>query len=310
MAEDRKPSALVLKDRLGAENKTNFKSDLNHSGTKDVIDVEKELMWKDQQTDVGDDPQKLGSDIEKEAIKATKGAALKNVGNSTNDKGDEAPKRNLTKEEQDEVNMYRLGLGDYVYDNKPDKRFEDRMKKDMGDKLYDQRQKKLEFRGKAPMYNKDTQPIEDGVNKVQFDKEETGWNEREGLKETMITGRYHNILNKRKLIEFTLNEVRLVKNAEDLFELDFTGLGNTYNQKTENYKVKVNETVVNAINTYKFFTDGTSVFAMKNPVKSINENDEKSKPVVNEQVDKMKHLLGYKPNSFVDTNNVKKNRGF
>lgn len=312
MAEDRKPSALVLKDRLGAENKTNFKSDMQKSDTKEVIDVEKELQWKDQQTDVGDDPQKLGQDIEKQAIKATKGEALKNVGNSTNDKGDETPKRNLTTEEEDEVNMYRLGLGDYVYDNKPDQRFEDRMKADMGDKLYQQRQKKLEFRGKAPMYNKDTQPIEDGVNKVQFDKEETGWNEREGLKETMITGRYKNILNKRKLIEFTLNEVKLIESdkAEDLFKLDFTGLGNTYLRKTEDYKVKINETVANAIDSHQFYTDGSEVFAVKNPVKSINENEEVSKPIVNEQVDKMKHLLGYNPKNFIDTNNIKNKRGF
>ena len=39
MSEDRKPSALVVKDRLGAENQTNFKKDLAHSGTKERINV-------------------------------------------------------------------------------------------------------------------------------------------------------------------------------------------------------------------------------------------------------------------------------
>jgi hypothetical protein len=34
------------------------------------------------------------------------------------------------------------------------------------------------------------------------------------------------------------------------------------------------------------------------------------KQPINEQFNKMKHLLGYKPNDFVNTNNVKKNRGF
>ena len=123
MSEDKKPSSLILKDRLGDENKANFKKDLQHSGTKEIIDVEKELQWKDQQTEVGKDPQKLGAEIEDTEIKATdakSGEALKNVGNSTNEKGDEIPKRNLTTEEQDEVNKYKLNLKDYVYDNKPD----------------------------------------------------------------------------------------------------------------------------------------------------------------------------------------------
>jgi len=115
--EDRKPSTLVMKDRLGNENDKNFKADLKHSGTKEIIDTTKELAgkdnsWADQQTDVGKDPMKLGADIEKEVLKNTKGDALKNVGDSANYKGDEIPKRNLTGDEQDEVDLYRKGLGD------------------------------------------------------------------------------------------------------------------------------------------------------------------------------------------------------
>ena len=34
------------------------------------------------------------------------------------------------------------------------------------------------------------------------------------------------------------------------------------------------------------------------------------KPVMNEQMDKMKHLLGYKPESYVSTKGVKNNRKF
>jgi hypothetical protein len=311
MAEDRKPSALVLRDRVGSENETNFKKDLQHSGTKEVIDVEKELMWKDQQTEVGKDPQKLGQDIEKKEIDVTDAdgdEALKNVGDSANDKGDEIPKRNFTKDEQDEVDMYRLGQHSIVYDNEPGKRFEDRMKADMGDKIYKMRQEQLKFRAKAPLYNRESVPTEDGaVEKVQFDKEKSGWNEREGLKESMITGRFHDILNKRRLIDFTLNEVKLVeKVSEGLFELDFTGLGNSYNSKTQDYKVSVNETVTNVIAEHKFYTDGKIVFAVKNPVQKLNENEQKvEKPVVNEQVNKMKHLLGYKPNDYVNTKNIK-----
>jgi len=304
MSEDRKPSALVLRDRVGSENETNFKKDLQHSGTKEIIDVEKELQWKDQQTDVGKNPQKLNQDIEKKLLSVTKGEALENVGDSANDEGDEIPKRNLSKEEQDEVNNYRLGLGDFVYDNEVGKRFEDRMKADMGDKLYKQRQDKLAFRGKAPMYNKDPQPVEDTTaKKVQFDKEQTGWNEREGLKEATISGKYYDELGKKRIVDFNLNEVLELSNTkkvEFLYEVKLEGMGNTYTNK-----VDINESAVMAMDKYKFYTDGKNVVVVKNPAISLNENDQKAKPVVNEQMNKMKHLLGYKPNDFVNTKNIK-----
>ena len=294
MTEDRKPSSLVLKDRMGAENKANFKKDLQHSGTKEIIDVEKELQWKDQQTDVNKDPQKAGLDIEK----ASETEAFENVGDSTNQNGKEIPKRNLTTEEQDEVNTYRNGMHSLVYDGKPNKRFEDRMKIDMGDDVTKIREKQLAARSNAPMYKKDTQPTQKGDVKTQFS-------------ESMITGRYHDALDKRRLIDFTLNEVKNIITVTDkMYELDFTGLGNTYNGKSVDNKVSVNETVKNAIATHKYYTDGKIVFAMKNPTQKLNESVDNNKPVVNEQVDKMKHLLGYKPESYTDTKKTKTNRGF
>ena len=310
MAEDRKPSALILRDRVGSENEKNFKKDLQHSGTKEIIDIEKELEYKDQQTNVGDDPQKLGNDIEKKALSINKGNALKNVGNSDNNDGDEIIKRNIDGEEQEEVNMYRLGQQDLVYDNKPSQRFEDRRKADMGETLYKQGEDKKKFRALAPMYNKDPQPIEQTTaKKVQFDKEQTGWNERVGLKEHMISGRYRDLLNKSHIIDFTLNEVVLTTSTDELFKLDFTGLGNAYVSRTIDNKVNVNENVSDALTSHTYYTDGKEVFAIKNPKVNLNENTN-TKPVVNEQVNKMKHLLGYKPDSFVNTNNTKINRGF
>jgi len=307
MAEDKKTSSLIMKDRLGDENKANFKKDLQHSGTKEIIDVEKELQWKDQQTDVPNDPMKLAQDIEDTELKVTDGEALKNVGDSANDKGDEIPKRNFTTKEQEEVDLYRKGMQSWVYDNEPSKRFTDRMKADMGDKMMDMREKQLTDLGKQPMYNKDTQPTETGIEKKQFDKEKSGFNDPEGLKESLITGRYSDALNKRRLVDFTLNEALMMdKIDESLFELDFTGLGNAYNSKTTNKKVTINETVANALDTHKFYTDGKKVFAVKNPVQKLNENEQKAgKPVVNEKMKKMKHLLGYKPSDFVNTKNIK-----
>jgi len=305
MSEDKRPSSLIMKDRLGDENKANFKKDFNNSDTKEIIDVEKELEWKDQQTEVGKNPDKLGENIENEEIKTgdmKSGEGLKNVGDSANFKGDEVPKRNMTTAEQDEVNIYRNGQHSLVYDNKPNEAFEKRMKADMGDKVYDIRQKQLEARGKAPMYNKDTQPTETGLDKKQFDKEKSGWNEREGLKEGMVTGKFFNALGKRAIIDFNLNEVVEIKEATPaLYEVSLEGLGNTYTQK-----VSVNESAVKAMNEHKFFTDGKKVFAMKNPVQNLNESEQVGKkPVINEQFEKMKHLTGYNTKDYINTKGIK-----
>jgi len=311
MAEDRRPSALVLKDRLGKENVSNFKKDLQDSGTKEIIDVEKELQWKDQQTDVGDDPQKLGQNIEKKEIEVTdaKGdESLKNVGDSDNYKGDEIPKRNFTKEEQDVIDKYRLGQEDLVYDNKPSEKFEKRMEADMGKEIYKQRQASLKSRANIPMYNKDTQPTESGDVKSQYDKEKSGFNE---LKESvdLLTGRFLNKLGKKQLISFKLNETKEVtdvKETEEMNQIDFTGFGNKFNNKGA-----VNENIVTLLSNYKFFTDGKNVRVFKNPVQILTESEHKDeKCPINEEFEKMKHLTDYKPNNFVNTNNIKKNRGF
>ena len=325
MSEDKKTPSMIQGDRLRAENPKNFKKDFKNSDTKKVIDVEKELMWKDQQTDVGDDPQKLAADIEKNEIKVAdmkSDEALKNVGNSTNNEGDEVPKRNLTTKEQEEVNLYRNGQHSLTYDNEPDERFVERMKADQGE-FFEMGEKQKEFKKGAPMYDKDNTFVEDAqVDKMQFDKnvkkkgDKVAWNERMGigsnikLSESMITGRYIDILGKRRLIDFNLSEAVVVKSAEDNFPLDFTGLGNTYKSKTVDNKVIVNEGVVSVMESHKFFTDGKEIFALKNPVQSLNEGEVKDKPVVNEQIDKMKHLLGYKPEKFVSTKGVKQNRKF
>ena len=325
MSEDRKTTSQILNKRVTDQNPANFKKDLQNSGVKQTLDVEKELEWKDQQTDVGDDPQKLGQDIEKKAIKTAdmKGdEALKNVGNSTNRDGDEIPKRNLTTKEQEEVDLYRNGLHSYNYDNEPSERFVERMKADQG-AFFEMGEKQKAFKADAPMYDKDTQPIDDGIEKVQFDKnlkqkgDKVAWNERMGigsnvkLSESMISGKYNNEIGKSHIVDFNLSDVTLVESAENLFELNFTGLGNRYVAKTVNKKVVVNEGVVNVMESHKFFTNGKEVFAVKNPTQSLNEGEVKEeKPVINEQQEKMKHLLGYKPDSFVNTKNVKQNRGF
>ena len=265
MNEDRKPGAIVLKDRLGKENQKNFKKDLAHSGTKEIIDTTKELEWKDDQTDVPEDPQKLGKDIEKQQLKNTdKGTAFKNVGNSANNKGDEIPKRNLTDEEGNEVDLYRKGLGDWNFDNEPDERYMERMKRDMGEEEFKKREARMDFEAEKPMYNKDTQPIDDGIKKDQFDKNVSKWNDRMGIKEgAAMSGKYVDELGKTRIFDFNMLDVSEMKEIAGskkgaFFKLNLAGMGNTYDNK-----VQMLESVEKVLNEWEFYTDGEKVFAMK-----------------------------------------------
>lgn len=287
ISEDKRTPSLVNVDRMGTDNAKNFKQDMQHSGTKEIINVEKELQWKDQQTDIKD-PKKLSSDIEKDVIKKTKGNALENVGNSANEKGNEIPKRNLSTDEQEEVDSYRLGLGDLDYSIKPDKKFEDRMKTDMGDKNYEMRLKKLDMRHNQPMYNKDSQPT--NTAKVN---------------ESFMSGKYFDDFGKSHIIDFTLNEANEAKKAEsNWFALNLNGLGNTYTNKLDSTtrKIGVNEGVADLIVSYDYYVDATKNIFVVEKSKMLSENTTE-KAVVNESLDKMKHLFEYQSSDFVDMRN-------
>ena len=245
----------------------------------------------------------MGKDIEKTELKNTKGEAFKDEGNSANNEGDEIPKRNLTDEETDEVDLYRKGLGDFVFDNKPDERFEERMERDMGEKNYKMRKKRMEFNSDAQMYKKDSQPVDDGIEKVQFDKAKSEWNERMGIKESAMSGKYVDELGKTRIFDFSTLNVQEVKDSKKgaFFQLDVTGLGNTYDNK-----VQMNEGISKVINEWLFYTDGKNVFVEKKSVQNLTESVHKEeKRPVNEQFNKMKHLLGYNPKDFTNTKNIK-----
>jgi len=304
LKEDRKPSTLVMKDRLGLDNAKNFKSDLKHSGTKEMIDITKELEWKEQQTDVSADPSKLSKELEKQTIKnSVDGTSLKNVGNSANEKGDEIPKRNMTTEETDEVDLYRKGLGDFVYDNKPDDVYMDRMKNDMGDAEFKKREDRIKFEAEAPMYNKDTQPVEDGIDKKQFDKSKSKWNDRMGVNESVVTGKHKNKIGKNVFVDFVMKDaIEVSKIEEGFIPLNLDGMGNTYSNTVE-----LNESVSNAISNWNFYlVEGTQKIVAHKQSQMLAESDHREmKPVVNEQFSKMKHLLGYDSKEYINT---KKNK--
>ena len=282
--EDRKPSTLVMKDRIGDENKKNFSKDLSNSGTKNIINVEKELQWKNQQINVGDH-NKYSKKIEKDVLNKTKGDAFNNNADSSNYAGNEIPKRNITTQEQEEVNMYRLGIEDYDYDNTPNKRFEDRMKIDMGDELYKKRELKKKFQAQAPMYNKDSQPIENGMKKINV------WNGVANINESYISGKYINELGKNSIINVKISDIKEItnENNQKLTKVDFIGIGNVVSNVGN-----INEELNQVISKYHFYID-------ENNDVYIDTKNYKLDETVHYDInyEKLKHLTNYNPKKYV-----------
>eukprot|EP00825_Cyclidium_porcatum_P030791 TRINITY_DN3255_c0_g1_i2.p1 TRINITY_DN3255_c0_g1~~TRINITY_DN3255_c0_g1_i2.p1 ORF type:complete len:298 (+),score=63.92 TRINITY_DN3255_c0_g1_i2:811-1704(+) len=261
---------------------------------KKTIDIEKELQYADQQTTVGDNPYKNGEDIERKVSEK----ALENVGDSTSD-GKHIPKRNFTEEEANEVDDYRLGLGDVKFDNEVGEKYENRMKTDMGDDFYAKRQRRLEVQANQPMYNKDTQPTDTEKGKPEDISNKFKQNLGEG---TMVTGRYYDNIGKSHMIDFVVAEAKIVENAgEGYAKINLDGLGNTYANKlnSDTNKLEINENVSDVIGSYSFYLKEGNVFAVKNR-SVLNENHEKN-VVSDGDINKMKRLLGYKPSDFVNT---------
>ena len=317
--EDKRPSALVMKDRLGVENEKNFKADMEDSPIKDVMDAQDELKAMDQMENVPDNPYELAEKIEKQHLETNDGKAFKNMGDSTNDKGDEIPKRNMTSPEEREKDMITKRQSDWVFDNEPSERFEERMKKDMGEEIYKQRQDKMEYNAEAPMYNKDPQHTQETeVEKDQFDKNASTWNERDGVKknklkkiddlmESMMTGKYRDEFGKTKLINFKLNEtIEAEQPCESCVKINLDGMGNAYTTRVdENFDMR------QLMDSFEFYMNGGQVTRVKTSGRQImSEGETKEKPMVNEQLEKMRKLMGYDPSKHVNTDNVKKNRNF
>lgn len=287
LKENRRPSALIQLDRIKEKNQANFKSDV-----RKIDDIE---MAKDQYTEIDyEDSKKLGQEIEKEVLKKTKGESFKNVGNSTNKKGDEIPKRNQTDDEIDEIDKIRDGMHTIAYDSKPDERFEERMKADMGDDLYNKRQKRLEAQTDQPMYNKDTQPVSNGDNKKQYNKY------MKNIKESLICGKYKNDFNKTVFVNFELGKAKIVESVDlDCFKpINIEGMGNFRTNKFE-----VNESAVTTLKNKLFYINEETkeiVFMEKGKQKLIKESKETLQKR-KQDFDKMKKLFDYDPSKYIDT---------
>ena len=295
MMEERKTNSQIINDRVTAQNPKNFKDDMKNSGTKDTIKLDTILQTKDDITEVGDNAHKFSEDIEKEVLSKTKGEALKNVGNSGNEKGNEIPKRNMTTEEQHEVDVYREGLGDYIYEN-PSEQFEKRMETDMGERDFKLRQDRLKARENREMYHKVSVPV--------TNKKETEPKYEENLKESLITGRYKDSLGKSHIIDFKFKEVFLSESVDESWsQIHFDGMGNSYANKLkqDSAKLEINEAIVRVLDCKKYYiNEKKQLFAVENKKTMLSEADEKKLIQESDEVKKMKKLLGYKTNTYVD----------
>lgn len=249
--EDKRTSSLIMMDRIGKENEKNFKKDL--SNKKEISDA----VNKAKDTKKEDDLKSL-EDIEMEEIK--------------NHDDFKPVKYEITDDATEGHRMKRKGMEDIKYDTEPADKFKDRVKNEMGDEIYDDGQKRIEKEKTQPLYNKDTQPVEDEKDfKKKFE---------ECYK---VTGKYKDIFNKINFVDFGLNESEYSDNIDDnVIELNMNGFGNTYNNK-----VKLNESVQLIIENYKFYYD------VKNDKVLHNKKDK----TLNEGIDttKFKHLLNYNP---------------
>jgi hypothetical protein len=272
-------------DRLKKDNEKNFNSDIKQF---DDFDFPKDKAV-DQYTDISD-PKKLSQDIEKEVLKQNKGEALKNVGNSANDNNKEITKRNLTKTEEESVAKDRgLGMHDIEYDNEPDERFEERMKKDMGEEIYKLRNEKIKYRKNMSMYEKDNQPVT--VEPVTVES---------------ITGRYVDVLGTKRIVSFMLDEAVEVKNVDGLSKINTDGFGNTYSSKIEE-----NVAMRNLMDSFEYYynKETSKVNKISKGKQSLSEGKDK-KEAINEDFERTMKLMNYNPSLYVNTHGVKKNRGF
>jgi len=298
--EDRKSNSMLNLDRIKSQNASNIKSD---NSEEDALSSEKVYGFPDKKNDIHkseiypnpddfyieQDLDKVQNDmtsfdeIEKEKLAqgGFKKEALKDVGDAVREK-DFIPKRNATEEEQKKIMLNRgAGMEDIVYDNKPSQKFEDRMKKDMGDQIYKNRQEKMAYKGEAPMYNKDTQPIQNGDVKFNDNKYDKKYN----TESVTVTGVYIDPFGKRKFKEFNLNEAIEIENINESFiKIDLDGFGNKYTQK-----VKLDESIAKEISETSYYIKNNLLYKKKT----------QTTQTMNESLLKMKHLMNYKPSKFL-----------
>lgn len=231
--EDRTPSAIVLKNRVGKENEKNFKKDFTDSNTSKTVGSLDNLKNKGDNYEVVEDPYRGGLELEEKSLKPKE-----------TDKVDaKRTSKHLTPDEEQEVANYRLGVGDYVYDNEMSEKFKERMIKDMGEDLYKQRLEKIKLRNpkNRPMYGKDVQPVSDKPK----EKNRYDVNINENAK---ITGKYFDEYDKPKFLTVKMKDIKFI-NEGDIKKyykkLNTKGFGSSINEGYVEFNAPMNILIEN-----------------------------------------------------------------
>ena len=235
LEEEKRHSALILKDRLGKENEKNFKKDL--SLNKQISDAVKNA--KDNTK--AEKPKSL-QDLEDEQLK---------------EKEFKPVKYEVTDEATEAYRMKRKGMEDLKYDVEPSETFKKRAKSHMGEELYEKGQERIEKQKGQPLYNKDVQPTQDEKEyKKKFE---------ESIK---VSGKYIDGLNRSKFIDFRLDESVYNENiGNTLIQLNMSGVGNSYNNKVE-----LNDSIKNILDKTEFYYDLNEDIIYHREKQKINED--------------------------------------
>lgn len=248
--------------------------------------------------EVVDDAFGLGNKIEKD-MKSKE--ALKNRGDNPSSNGKDVVKRNFTSDEEFLAELNRgLGLEDIVFDVLPNKKYTDRIEKEMGEDLTKSRKEKLKFRAEQPLYNKEAQPVVDVKDKKTRSNKFS-----DNLSEALVNGRYVDGLGNKKFTTFKLSQATLSESIDEKwFPISFSGLGNAYGKTSD---MTINEDVIGVLedNQY-FYNEGCGcIHVVESEVKSINENYETTKVGRILSTESFNKLSGYKPNDFVDAKHTR-----
>lgn len=301
--EDAKHPSMVNLERLKKDNKENFKDDMSDANSTEIAAGQAKAERADAQyTDV-DDPQELSKKIEKEKLSQHDYGSFDNEGNSTNDTNDEIPKRNRTEDEQESVADVRRGMESWDYEAGDGERFHERMIKDMGQEIHDQGQEHIAKRKNQVMYKKDQQPVSD----------EEDYNEKiASLSEGSLTGKYRDNNNQTQFVSFNFEKVQKVDRVDESFvKLSLDGMGNTYTTQ-----IHENANMRNVMDAFDFYVNNSNttlkpiVAVKRGERKLMNEGEVNEKEPINEGLEKMKKLWGYKPSNFVDSRSNTKNAKF
>lgn len=269
-----KHPSMIRLDRVREVNKGNFKQGI------DRID---DLNIGDNDYTRVEDSKKFSEDIEKDVLKRTKGETYKNVGNSSNEKGDEIIKGSITDDENEELDTMRDGMHTIRYNRKPDNRFEERMKRDMGDDMYAKRQRNLKAKENMPMYIKDKQPVSEGLS---------------------ILGVYKDVFNKNQYLTIDVSKTNIVSENQindEFTEIKTDGLGNKVNNR-----FRLNERVDSVLDGKIFYINESTkeIVCVESNENSgmLNESvSQKEIKVMNESLNKMMNLIDYKAYKYIDT---------